>query len=374
MALTLSHWSSLYVLRTLRADGINLQAADSVGLLPPSPWKGKNWNARNFDSECWKWLRPAARTPLHVLTSGRFGRLRSKHVVAHTVWCELPPGSILWVDEHTRMASPELLFVQMVDEMPLPALVMLGYELCGHFFRFANNPLRVTEDVETPAATSVDQIAAYLSKLSGMHGISKAKEALQYVNDHAISVPEAVLATMYSLPVCEAGYGMGPVTLNERVDVSGSGSKLNRYPDLSFSFAPLGLNYDGEGHLDLRSVVEAAKRYALADENSKEAAYDELETTVAGVRAKVVDDNERNRQLASRGRIVFPVTKENLYGWGNLDNLTRQILECASAVFGVDTREYLLTLDNTDQTRDRYELLDSLLSFGGAQEAPRGKS
>lgn len=373
MALTLSHWSSLYVLRMLRADGINLQAADSVGLLPPSPWKGRNWNAHNFGPECWRWPRPAVGAPLHVLIPGRSGRLRAKHIVTHTVWCELPPGSILWVDENTRMVSPELLFVQMAEEMPLPALVMLGYELCGHFSRFASNPLGATEDLETPATTSVDRLAGYLSTLSGMHGISKAQEALQYVNDHAISVPEAVLATMYSLPVREAGYGMGPVTLNERVDVSGSGTKSNRYPDLSFSFAPLGLNYDGEGHLDLRSVAEAAERHALADAGSKAAAHNELESTIAGVRAKVVDDNERNRQLASRGRIVFPVTKENLYGWGNLDNLTRQVLECASTVFGVDTREYQLTLDNTDQARDRYALLASLLSFGGAREVPRGK-
>ncbi|MDO4797551.1 MAG: hypothetical protein Q4A01_05980 [Coriobacteriales bacterium] len=374
MALTLSHWSSLYVLRALRADGIDLRAADSIGFLPPSPWKGKNWNAHNFDPEYWRWLRPAAGAPLHVLIPNRSGRLRAKHIVTHSVWCTLPPGSILWVDEHTRMVAPELLFVQMAEEMPLPALVMLGYELCGHFYRFANNPLGATEDAEIPTATSVDRLTEYLSTLSGMHGVSKAQEALQYVNDHAISVPEAVLATMYSLPVHEAGYGMGPVVLNERVDVDGSGAKSNRYPDLSFSFAPLGLNYDGEGHLDLGSVAEAAKRYALADSSSKMAAHEELRRTLADVRAKVVDDNERNRQLASRGRIVFPVTKENLYGWGNLDNLTRQILECARAVFGVDTREHLLTLDNTDQTRDRYALLTSLLSSGGAREAPRGKN
>lgn len=366
MALTLSHWSALFVLRWLRANGSNVQADDTVVLQSPSPWEGKTWSVRNFNPEFWRWPRPTSGNPLHVAIPKRSGRLRSKNIVTHTIWGALPPRSILRVDEHTSIVAPELLFVQLSEEMSLPGLVMLGYELCGHFSRSASNQLGGAEILGIPTATSVGQLTGYISVLKGMHGQSKAIEALQYVNDHAISVPEAVLATMYSLPVCESGYGMGPVTLNERVDVSGSGSKSNRFPDLSFSFAPLGINYDGEGHLDLRGVANAAKRYALADSDSKAEALAELEGKIADVRAKVVDDNERNRQLASRGRIVFPATKENLYGWGNLDALTRQILECASAVFGIDTRDHLLNLDNTEQARDRYALLSSLLSSGGS--------
>ena len=88
------------------------------------------------------------------------------------------------------------------------------------------------------------------------------------------------------------------------------------------------------------------------------------------VRAKAVDDSARNRQLAASGRIVFPITKENMYGLGSLDEFTWQILQCAQTVFGVDTTRFVQALEDTDQKRDRYALLTSFLPSGVPRRRP----
>ena len=39
--------------------------------------------------------------------------------------------------------------------------------------------------------------------------------------------------------------------------------------DLSFSFAPIGINYDGEDHLDLTGIARAARKAAQAEGDSR---------------------------------------------------------------------------------------------------------
>lgn len=375
MALTLCNQSALDVTRTIRALGTNLQEADYVKLRRPFPWAGKRWSAQNFSPSLWRWPPPSPNRPLHVLVPDDRGRMRGSGICCHTVWHALPAHSICWLDEHASMVCPELLFLQMAERFSLPALVMLGYELCGHFSRDPNDPLVGPICDDLPAATSVARIEQYLLGVKRSNGIKNARNALRYVCDHAISAPEAVLATVYSLPPSEFGYGMGPVTLNERVNVDDSDvreSVRNRYPDLSFSFAPLGINYDGHDHLDLDGLVKTAWAAALAQRDSQAEALEALREKAAAVRAKVVDDNVRNRQLASRGRIVFPATKEDLYEPDHLDALTRQVLGCVREVFGIDTSEYVNMLDDTMLKRERHALIDSLLSKGVSRGSSYG--
>ncbi len=259
-----------------------------------------------------------------------------------------------------------------LEVLPLPSLVMLGYELCGNFSRDANNPIDGKATINIPTATSVKRLSEHLDASSGARGVAKARKALAYVCDYALSPMEALLGTMYSLPPEESGYGMGPITLNDRVTVGEPDETFDarsRYPDLSFPFAPIGLNYDGEYHLDLAGLVQAARKATASEGKEREAAEAALWEKQEAVRAQVVDDNLRNRQLAASGRIVFPVTKEDVYGWGNLDKLTQQILQCAQSVFSVNVNRFVQTLEDTDQKRDRYALLTTFLPSG----APRRK-
>jgi hypothetical protein len=81
------------------------------------------------------------------------------------------------------------------------------------------------------------------------------------------------------------------------------------------------------------------------------------------IRMKVIDDIRRNRQIMSTGRIVFPVTKEDLREVDGLDNVTRDILRCAHNAFGIDTSSYEKTLNDNELSRERRALLDALLPF-----------
>ena len=365
MAVTISHQSALDVLRTIRANGENVHDMDVTTLARPATWSSGQWGKRNFEPEVWRWKKPTKANPLHVLASVDDGRIRSNVIRCHTVRRELPPDSVLWLDEHSSMVCPELLFLQMAEVLPVPMLVLLGYELCGNFSRQADNPLSGYVVDQIPAATDVSHIASYLSKLKWVPGLSKAKHALRFVSDHAVSAPEAVLATMLSLPMSESGYGMGPVTLNSRVNVDASPDRWvsaeTRFPDLMLPFASVGLNYDGEGHLDLSGLVSVAQATATVSTDSSDEQLDALQEKLSEVRTKVVDDNMRFRQLAAKGLVVFPVTKEDLFGEGHLDYLVSQMLSCAHTLFGVDISKYKAVLEDTEAKRDRQELLDSML-------------
>ncbi len=351
MGVTLCHLSALDVVRILRAESVELSELDTAQLAKPSTWTSKRWCAREFAKNVWRWPQPSQAQHLHILIGNRNDRVRLSTVDSHIITRKLPNGSILRVDANTCIVCPELLFAQLAEVFSLPTLVMLGYELCGHFSRNALDPLNGNVTMELSPVTSVDDIRGYLALVPGLRGVMLAREALRYVCDHAVSPPEALLATMYSLP-------------------DGSAPRF-RYPDLQFSFAPLGINYDGEeDHLDLDGLIKAAQHVCSADAKDVEEARRDLAAKYEQVRGKVVDDKLRNAQLASSGKIIFPATKEDLSDGESLDRFTRLLLGCASTVFGVDTTEWIQRLDNTEEKRDRNALLREL-SPGGM---PRGAS
>lgn len=370
MSITLSHASALAVLRELRTKGVNIHEMDPTAIARPSTWVGKRWTVREFEPPTWCWPRPTRKEHLHVLVPKGARYVRMSTVETHELWSGDASILALWVDSCASIVCPELLFLQMAQVLPLPSLVMLGYELCGNFSRDPDNPMDGEATINIPTATSVSLLAAHLAASAGARGVTKARKALEYISDNALSPMEALLGTVYSLPPKESGYGMGPITLNKRMTVEGpdgSNRTRTRYPDLSFSFAPVGLNYDGEGHLDLAGLVQAARTAATAEGKDQAEAEATLRERLESVRSKVVDDNRRNRQLAACGRIVFPVTKEDVYGWGSLDELTWEILQCAHAVFGVNIDRFVETLEDTDRQHDRYALLTAFLPSG----APR---
>jgi hypothetical protein len=379
MGLTLSHQSALDVLRALRAKGTKIQEMDVTRFDVPRPWRGERWSMRNFGPKDWKLPIPSERNPLNVIVPSDEGRVRLRGVHTHVMRQDLPPRSILWVDEHAAMVRPELMYLQMAESLSMPALVMLGYELCGHFGRDPWDPLNGSVAMHIDAAASVESISEYAAHCKRLRGLKRAREALTYVSDHALSVPEVVIATMYSLPPHQSGYGLGPVTLNKRIVVpnpngqdDGDEPERVRFPDVLLGIAPVGINYDGEDHLDLQGLVDIVQKAALADGDAQPAMREALEQKMAQVRAKVVDDNLRDRQLAARGYLVLPATKEDLFEEKKFDAFTRHLLGCVKNIFGIDTSSMLRALDDTNKTADRNNLLSSLLPCGGYGKPSHG--
>lgn len=371
MGLTLAYSSALHAMRLLRSEQVDVKVLDRVSIARPVPHMGKRWGMREFTPDSWRWQKVSIRTPLHIMVARQEDRVWMKGVKCHVCVRDLPAGSIVWLDDRAAMVSPPLLFLQMARYLTFPALVMLGYELCGHYARCADDPIDGPVTDGLPMATSVEEISTYLRSGGNAWQVAKARRAIEYVQDNAVSAMEGLLATMYSLPIEELGYGMGPVTLNPRVRLEDEEGARSRYPDIMFSFAPVGINYDGEDHLDLDGLLKRAFAFTRAEGDDKKQARLDLANKRDEVRAKVVDDAARNRQLASRGRIVFPAMKEDLYGRGSLDSFTLDILHCAQAIFDVDITTYEKALDSTTLCNDRYELIASMLPFGPTRTGKR---
>lgn len=364
MAVTLSHYSALDAIRTLRMKAADIAQMDRIALRKPVPWVGKQWSIRAFSNEYWKWAGPSKRKPLHVIVPSMSSKVRMDTVVSHVCANPLPPESIIWLDENTSMVGPELLFLQMASELSLTELVLLGHELCGYFSLPSDAEKGKDAQTQIPAATSVQLLEEYVQKRKHAWGVGKVREALPYIADHAASFPEAVLSTIYALPSSHHGYGLGPVMINQRIKINDEESDKARYrfPDLLFSFAPVGINYDGEDHLDLKGIVAATRSMEAAEGEERAERLRDLHAKLKEVRSKVVDDALRNQELASRGIIVFPMTKENLYGEGNLDEFTLRMLECAQTVFGADVDDAKKVILDSRMADERYDLLCSLLS------------
>lgn len=371
MGLTLAYTSALHAMRLLRSREQNVKEMDRTGLAHPSPAKGRRWSVGEFASDTWVWQGVSVREPLHVMVPRQEERIWMKGITCHVCTRDLPAGSIVWLDERASMPSPEFLFLQMARYMSLPALVMLGYELCGHFSRCANNPIDGPITDQLFMATSVEELKDYVRISDTAWQTRKARKALELICDHAASAMEAVLATMYALPTEELGYSMGPLTLNQRVDLYGNARNRVRYPDIMFSFAPIGINYDGEAHLDLNGLLQVASEFEHAHGEEREKAKLALDRKRDALRAKVVDDHARNRQLAASGRSVFPAMKENVYSKGSLDQFTRDILRAAREIYGVETAEYEKALNDSALCEERYELLTSMLPFRGRRTGKR---
>lgn len=368
MGLTLSHISALDAMRMVRAQGVDLrQGVDYVERPFLLPWKGERWNIRDLKMPEWRWPQPSRLNELHVLSVRPHERVRMTHVVSHRCFGELPPHSFIWLDEHASMVCPELLFLQMAETFSLPALVMLGHELCGTFSRCAESPIDGDVALGVPRATTLEELSAYLASSNRVRGLQKARIAMSYVHDYAVSAPEALLATVYSLPSEESGYAMGPLTLNERINIPHdlSYGAEARYPDIMFSFAPVGINYDGEEHLDLGGLVDLALQSGLSSGIDSEPMRIKLLDKASEIRAKAMDDMRRNRNLMACGRLVLPATKEDLYGEGSLDAFTRNLLSCARAFCDVNVDKWLENIDDTSRARDRRDLLADFLPIPG---------
>ena len=380
MGITLSHISALDATRALRSAGRNIPEMDAVALSAPSTWRGVRWSMRLFGPSEWRFAPPDRRRHLHVLVPQQKDSVRMTNVESHCYSGTLPRGSIVWLDTHASMVCPELLFLQMANVFSLPALVMLGYELCGNFSRSPDDPLHGDVATPVPAATSVERIADFLKDVPHVWGVKRARQALGFVSDNALSAPEALIATMYSLPEEESGYGIGPTTLNARVRINDDNECVDddqarsRYPDLLFPFARVGINYDGGNHLDLSGLISAAQSTVLETEKERhdQAVLDLLNKREA-VRNKYIDDNLRDRQLASRGYLVLRATKEDIESLEKLDAFTRDLLRTAQNLMGIDVSPYLRPLDDTSKTRDRKDIFDALRFGDGSIAHMHGK-
>jgi len=302
---------------------------------------------------------------VHIAVNSSRARLRSR-CAQSTVYERpgaLPEGSFVSLSEGVAFSGPELTFVEMAAMLPLPKLVLLGFELCGGFSRDAFDPRNGSSTYNLAPATSVSRICEFLDQASWLRGAGKAREAVSLLADNAWSPTEAVVATLASLPLHELGYGFNPCVLNKRIFTPEELSRItdarSRVPDILLVGTNVGINYDGAVHLDLESIADAAIGFAHDSESPYMRRM--LEETMQRVRAKAIDDLRRNRELAASGYVVFPVTKEDLYDYGALDRVMLQAISAIERFGDQDLSMQQKFVSNVSFAKSRQALIWSLI-------------
>lgn len=324
MRLCVCKLTALRALRQLRSSRARLSEV-RCDLPAPDPSPARRWTPRLVPAERLALdERPSAERRVDVAVPSREARIQAGFVTNTLHSRGYPAGSFVDLGDGLVIPCPELLFLELAGVLVQETLALLAYELCGTFSRDPRDPRLgpVTYDVEP--VTSVARIESYLDSCIGVRGVAEARRALARAADNAWSAPESVIALMATTPIELFGYGLGRVRLNRRYANDRSlvalGLRASRVPDIEIAGTSVGLNYDGHDHLDLASIAEATP--------------EDVSEAMAAVRAKYRDDLSRNRELAVQGRIVLPVTSEDLFAPGGLDAVMLEVMMVAGRIDG----------------------------------------
>ena len=199
-------------------------------------------------------------TPIHTTVYAAAHRSRQTSVTSHLHTGAFPAGSF----EHLRgeywVASPELCFCQMANELPFAEEVRLGYELCA---RFRRNDF--TDDLdEREPLTGESALLRFLDRCQGMPGHRTATRAARYVSEHAESPMEIAVAMLLTLSRHRGGYGLPHAVLNREITVTGRTDRSHQKTyrvDMAWPEKRLIVEYDSDLHHRAKpNVIADAKR------------------------------------------------------------------------------------------------------------------
>ncbi len=337
----------------------------------PDPSPRKRWSKGLFDlSRFGIDLPEMPPLPLSVCVPRQDLRIASSSVKSTVYDGGLPPRAFIDLGGGLAMSSPELLFMELANQMTPIEHLAFGFELCGAFTRDASDPIGGPSTFGVTPVTSVEKIKRFVDASKHVKGRTAAQRTLRYLSDNAWSPTESIIAAAISLPLEDYGYGLGSCTLNPRVEapanVARAAAKPSRMPDIMIGGTKVGINYDGAVHLDLGSIVNAASEVGRNPEQARPEAA--LNAAVRDVRAKVVDDIRRNRELAAAGLTVFPVVKEDLYERGGLDRVMMQVVDAVARQTNRDLSRVQEALQHGFAAKERQRALLSLLPGTGSDE------
>ena len=370
MKLALCGMSALRVLRDLRQRHVDVTRLPRVDLPAPSLEGSLRWSRAAIlrAIEQYPCLADfSERHPLCVAVPTAATRLRVKGVSCTVHGKGLPANAFVDVGGGLFISSPELLFIELAGIMLPEVHLVVGMELCGTFARDASDPRNGSVAYQIPAVTSVDRIQAFVDGCHHVNGLGPARETLEWLLDNAWSPMEAVVAAMAVLPGAMLGYDLWPIDLNVPIDARGGTATGTRIPDLVFRGTDVGLNYDGEGHLPLQDVVDAAIR--LASLPQEKATQEGLDDALRRAREGAVADKRRDRDLGAAGLTVFAMTKEDLYERGGLDRLMLQVMDAISRTGKRDLSRQRTMMESKLLGDLRQELIWSFLPGKVGQEA-----
>lgn len=155
---------------------------------------------------------------------------------AYSTELTLPPGAIT-TRKGRKVASPELLFLELASNLHIHRLILLGLQLCSH-----------PPGLSSSAITTKHKLNSFLSKAAGHRGRRKAMRAVKYVENGSASIMESLAYMILGLPNALGGYGLDSAVFNQEIKLKGeSQSRLGQcrcFVDLYFKHAKLGVEYE----------------------------------------------------------------------------------------------------------------------------------
>jgi very-short-patch-repair endonuclease len=141
----------------------------------------------------------------HITVAKQNSRFRYNDRKVHSCELALPEGAVT-TRNGVKVASPELLFLQLGLKLNIHQLILLGLQLCSHPPGFPSM-----------AITTKQKINTFLSKTSGHLGQRKALRALKHLENGSASIMESLVYMILTLPNELGGYGLKGAVFNQEI-------------------------------------------------------------------------------------------------------------------------------------------------------------
>lgn len=163
-------------------------------------------------------------------------RFRCKGKLVHSCGLNLPVDAIL--ERNGKMvASPELLFIELANQLSIHRLILLGLQLCSFP---PGEPYK--------AITTKQKLHQFLTKTHGHRGHCRALRAVKYIEDGSASIMESLVYMFLTLPHALGGYGLGDAVFNYEIRLKGRLpphiKQRSCFADLYYKQAKIAVEYE----------------------------------------------------------------------------------------------------------------------------------
>lgn len=192
------------------------------------------WSIPNIDIILGDKVNKTDSTDISV--SDHVARFRTNGKIAHSCKIPLPAGAVKTQDDK-KVASPELLFLELACKLDIHRLILLGLQLCSH-----------PPGLPTAAITTKQKLTTFLSKTAWHRGHRKATRAVKYIENGSASIMESLSYMVLALPYALGGYGLNGVAYNYEIILKDDAQvQLGQYrcfADLYYRQAKVAVEYD----------------------------------------------------------------------------------------------------------------------------------
>ncbi len=255
-------------------------------------------------------------TPIQATVSFASARNASKGIHASVRKGPFHPQAFIEIRDGIYASTPEMIFCEMAGGLSLERLILLGFQLCGTYYKCIGETI-----YNTVPLTSPDRIKSFIAASPRFKGSQLACRAIDHVIANSASPRESMLAMMLCLPYSLGGYGIPHPEMNAPVHLPRSVRATGRASlrcDLFWPQAKFDVEYDSASH-------HAAER-SLSNDSIRRIALESMGITSINItpehmrRAPLFDEAAHGiaRILGKRIRTPHDFTLKQEHLWNEL--------------------------------------------------------